>query len=266
MQIIKTPCINSLGKTKGCRNAGNALVSELSSIWSNEKGKPINKELLDLEEIYVDNENLDEQEKLIYENSKKAFEENEKIIFLGGDHSLSYSTGKAFLDFCTQQEKEPCLIVFDAHPDCMPPDKNPNHEEWLRALVEEGFPTKNILLVGARNSDAEEIKFLAENKIKQVSMNQLNSDLEETTDMIMEFSSGRGLYVSFDIDIIDPAFAPSTGYKEPGGLTSRQAVYIISRISLMKNLRAVDIVEIDSEKDEDRETIKLGAKLLAELL
>ena len=82
----------------------------------------------------------------------------------------------------------------------------------------------------------------------------------------MEFASGKNAYVSFDIDVIDPAFALSTGHLEPGGLTSRQAIYIISRISKMKNLKCVDIVEVDSENDKEGLTVKLAAKLLAELL
>ncbi|MCH7567844.1 MAG: arginase family protein [Nanoarchaeota archaeon] len=269
MQIIKVPGINGLGKTNGCRDAGNAIISRLDEIHTNEKGKPINKNLLDLEEIHLNNKNLEEQEKLIYKNSLEAFQTKDKVIFLGGDHSISFSIGKAFLHFCNENNKTPCLIVFDAHPDCMPPMKEPTHEEWLRALIEEGFPKENILLIGSRNATQEEIIFLKENKIKQININELNADLEEITDIIMEFSRQKELYVSLDIDVIDPAFAPSTSYKEPGGITPRQLIYLVSRLSILKNLKAIDIVEVDSEKDKkqyDSMTTKLASKLLAEFL
>jgi agmatinase len=262
--IVKVPGINGLSKTRGCRNAGNIILESLDEIASNESGKLIDRKLLNLEEIHVDNENLEEQEKLIYENAKEIIGKNDRVIFLGGDHSISFPIGKAFLDL--NKEKEPCLIVFDAHADCMIAGKNPSHEEWLRALVEQGFPDKNILLVGARNLWQDEIKFLAEKKIRKIGVNELMLDLEEVTDSIMEFSNGKNLYVSFDIDVVDPAFAPGTGYKEPGGLTARQAVYIVSRISRMKNLRVFDIVEVDEKKDYENSTGKLAAKLLAELL
>jgi arginase family enzyme len=265
-KIVKVPGINALGKTKGMRNSGNAVMNELKNIYSNEKGVVIEPELLDFEEINLNNENIEEQEDAIFQRSREIMEENNRVAFLGGDHSISYATGKAFLDYCIKKGKTPCLIVFDAHPDCMKPMKNPTHEEWLRALIEEGFPAHGVLLVGARNSDREEIKFLAENNIKQINLNQLSNNPEETTDMIMEFASGDELYVSFDIDCVDPAFAPSTGYPEAGGLTGRQACYILGRMSLMKNLKALDIVEIDSENDGDKKTIKLGAKILAEFL
>jgi len=82
----------------------------------------------------------------------------------------------------------------------------------------------------------------------------------------MEFTKGKESYVSIDIDVIDPAFAPATGYCEPGGLTSRQFLYIIQRINKIKNLKAVDIVEINPDKDGGEKTVKLGAKILSELI
>lgn len=266
--VVKVPGINGLGKTKGCEKAGNAIIQNLKEIYSNEEGKPVDVKNLDLEEIHLDNKNLELSNKLIYENSFEAFETKPKTIFLGGDHSISYSTTRAFFDSCQDSGKEPCLIIFDAHADCMSPvdRKFPTHEEWLSALVLDGFPAKNILLVGARNIDIEETNFLNKHKIKMISMNQFVEDIHDTCDIIMEFSRNKELYVSIDIDVIDPAFAPATGYKEPGGLTSREFIYLIQRINKIKNLRAIDIIEINPEKDADGVTVKFGAKILGELI
>ncbi len=271
MFIVKVPGINGLGKTNGCEKAGNAILKCLKEeIYSNEAGNSINVERLDVEEIHLDNTNLKLANELIYKNSFKIYETKPKTVFLGGDHSISYSTTCAFLDYCENSGKESCLIVFDAHPDCMPVTKGseryPNHEEWLRALIEQGFSAKNILLVGIRNSDDEENKFLKEKNIRRINMNSFLLDIEDICDIIMEFSNGKELYVSIDIDVIDPAFAPATGYPEPGGLTSRQFLYLIQRINMIKNLRALDIVEINPEKDSDGRTVKLATKVLAELL
>jgi len=266
MFIVKVPGINGLGKTEGCQRAGNAILESLKEIHSNEQGNAIDTNILDLEEIHLNNSNLELTNKLIYENSLETFETKPKVIFLGGDHSISYSIGKAFLDNCKKQKKKPCMIVFDAHADCMEPLKEPTHEEWLRALIESGFPSENVLLVGARNIEKSENKFIKENKIKTISMSALTEDLSDMCEIIMEFSNGKELYVSIDIDVIDPAFAPATGYLESGGLTSRQFLYLIQRIRKIKTLRAVDIVEINEKKDKDKITIKLGAKILAELI
>ena len=280
--IVKVPGINGLGKTQGCEKSGNAILKSLKEIYTNENGKEINVKDLDLEEIHLDNSNLELSNNLIYKNAFETFEEKPKTVFLGGDHSVSYSLTRAFFDYCQNSGRgESCLIVFDAHADCMEPMKEPTHEEWLRKLIEkqikdfyssvedaerDGFPTQNILLVGVRNIWKTELEFLKEKNIRVITMNQLLDNLQDTCDIIMEFSKNKELYVSIDIDVIDPAFAPAVYYKEPGGLTSREFIYLIQRINKMKNLRAVDIVEINPEKDKDGLTVKLGAKILGELL
>ena len=266
MFIVKVPGVNGLGKTKGCERAPNAVLEALKEIHSNESGKPIDSKLLDLEEIHLDNSNLELTNNLIYKNSFKMFEAQPKTIFIGGDHSISYSLTRGFFDSCQNAGKEACLIVFDAHADCMGPMKEPTHEEWLRKLIEDGFPARNILLVGVRNPWKDEITFLKEKGIRMINMNQFLGNLQDTCDVIMEFSDGKDLYVSVDIDVIDPAFAPGTGYREPGGLSTRDFLYIIQRVNKIKNLRGIDIVEINPDKDRDNLTVKLGAKILGELI
>jgi len=270
MMIVKVPGINGLGKTKGCRDAGREIIRELDSLCTNEKGEDISekKKKAGMEEIHVNNENIQEQEKLIFENSFNLFSENNKIIFLGGDHSISYSIGKAFFEYCKNEKKEPVLIVFDAHADCMSEMEEPTHEEWLRALIEKGFPSENVLLIGNRNVDKQELEFLNSKQIKRIKMEDLENNLEEVVDVITEFGFGKDkeVYVSIDIDVIDPVFAPATGHKEVGGLTSSKLLYIISRLTKLKNLKGVDIVEINPEKDFENLTVKLGSKILSEFL
>jgi arginase family enzyme len=266
MYIVKIPGINGLGHTEGCEKAGNAIIETIKQIHSNEKGIPINPQLFDLEEIHLDNSNLELTNKLIYENSLDAFETKPKTIFLGGDHSISFSTTNAFLDYCKKEEKKPCLVVFDAHADLMQPMKEPTHEEWLRALIEKGFPAENILLVGVRNMWKDEITFLKQKGMRIISMQQIQDNLRDSCDIIMELSKGKELYVSIDIDVIDPAFAPGTGYCEPGGLSTRDFLYLIQRINKLKNLKAIDLVEINPDKDKENMTVKLGAKILSELI
>lgn len=276
MLIVKTPGMNAPGRPKGCEEGCFKVLECLKSeIYSSEKGKPIEYQKLDLEHIHVDNKNVQEAQALIYKNARESFELQDKVIFLGGDHSISYPCVKGFFEVYPNGG----LIVFDAHPDCMPPMKEPTHEEWLRKLIEEGFPAGRILLIGLRNSDEQESLFIREQGIKTVSMNQLLQDLEGTTDFIMEFSQGQPAYVSLDIDVVDPAFAPGTGYQEPGGISSRQMIYIMQRIAMMKNVKGFDLVEMNPKLDDSQvikgeaegkeycgRTVKLGARILAEML
>lgn len=264
MKIVNVPGINGLCKTIGCDKAYNSIIEAMKNIHSNEEGKSIDVNLLNLGKININYDNVEESNDLIYDKAFGLLDE--KTFFVGGDHSISYPLARAFFDKCEVSGKEPCLIVMDAHPDCMEPMKEPTHEEWLRKLIEDGFPPQNILLVGVRNIWKDELAFLKEKKVRVITMNRLLIDLENVSDAIMEFSNGKELYLSIDIDVVDPVFAPGTGYKEIGGFTSRQFIYLISRIKKMKNLRAVDLVEINPEKDENDITVKLGAKIISEFV
>ena len=131
------------------------------------------------------------------------------------------------------------------------------------------FDPKNILLVGVRNSYKDELKFMKEKGINVMNCDPLLTDIEDACDTIMEFSNGKELYLSIDIDVVDCIFAPATGYKkEVGGLTSRQILYLMKRLVQVKGLRAIDLVEINSKEDKKYNmiTTKLGAKILAEFL
>ena len=82
----------------------------------------------------------------------------------------------------------------------------------------------------------------------------------------MEFSSGKELYLRLDVDVLDTCLARGTGYKESGGLTSRQLIYLVQRLNKIKTLKAIDIVEINPLLDKEGLTVKLGAKILSEFL
>src|SRR3989344_4757090 len=106
MRIVKVPFINGLGKTKGCELAGEAVLNALSEIHSNEQGKIIDVKLLDIADIKVDNSNVEESTKEIYNSALEIVDKGDKTIFLGGDHSISYSTVKAFFDTVKREGKE----------------------------------------------------------------------------------------------------------------------------------------------------------------
>ena len=262
MQIIKVPGINGC---PSCRTAGNLIIKQLESII-NSKGKAINPQSQNLEEIHVDNSNLESQEKLILESSLEAYKTQDKVFFLGGDHSISFPAISSFFNFCDKNSEKPFIIIMDAHLDLAKPENQPDNKSWLRALIEK-FGTENILIVGARIIREEEREFFEENKIKIIGIYQFTADLQDTTEFIMEASQGRPLYLSIDMAVVDPLYAPSIEYPEDSGFSSQQILYISRRISMMKNLKAIDIVEISiKDSKETEKTVKLAAKILSEFL
>jgi arginase family enzyme len=236
MIFVKVPGVNGLGKTKGTRNAGNEILKLLNARR--------------VEEIHVDNDNLPEQEKLIYENAKKLFEVEDKVIFLGGDHSVSYPLGMAFFEKFGEGAK---IVIFDAHADCMKPMREPTHEEWLRGLIERcGILGDKVIIIGMCNVEKEEEEFLKEKGIR------VTEDLEE----VREFVSEGEIYVSFDIDVFRDVKA--TGYPEG----EMKTVEIMRILDVVKegNVRAVDLVEVNLEKEGLEESAGLGVKVLGKFL
>jgi arginase family enzyme len=143
----------------------------------------------------------------------------------------------------------------------------PTHEDYLKVLIEKGVLKKeNVIIVGLRNWHKEEYAFLKQNRIKFYSMKEISAEgVREVSEAVMSVAKNfDGLYVSMDIDAVDPSSAPGTGYMEPGGLTSRDMLYFLNRLKLLRNLKMLDLVEINPLKDVNEMTVSLGAKLVAE--
>lgn len=236
MKIIKIPFTNGLGKTHGTEKFPNII----------EIGQTLK----------IKNLNLEQQEKAI---QKIALENlNEKTLYMGGDHSLSYHIAKPFF----KKNPKSKLIVFDAHPDLMPPMKNPTHEEWLRALIENTkINPENIMLIGIRknskNIDPQETKYANEKSIKIIHPEEFNEQ------EILDFSKNSKIYLSFDIDCLDESIANATGYPEKNGLNIEQAKNILKKIKPF--IQKADIVEINPTKENPEKTIK-SAKEILEIL
>ena len=98
--------------------------------------------------------------------------------------------------------------------------------------------------------------------MKEIMANGIHDVSDSFMSVAKDFSD---LYISIDIDVLDPAFAPGTGYIEPGGLSTRELLFFLQRLKRLKNLRAYDLVEINPAKDINDMTSKVGAKILVEL-
>ncbi len=245
MNIIKVETSQgSLGKNVGCEKAPSKILELLN---------------LKAEEVNVIKNNLEETNKNIFEFAKKF--KNKKTIFLGGDHSITYSIFKAF------SEENVGLIMFDAHIDGVNNFNPPSHEDFLKVLVKEKLINpENIILIGTRCFNEIESRFLEENKIKYYSPEHIFLNLENSCDGIMEKArSFSKLYLSIDIDVLDPAFAPGTGYLEPNGLNTQQLFYLLKRIKLLKNFEWIDLVEINPDKDKKDITVKTGVEIIKKL-
>lgn len=250
MKIIGIPFASgSLGKNNGCEKAPELIVHRLNNISLNEEGNCIG---FDFTNLNVDKNNFDITHKTIGSSSGD--------IYLGGDHSVTYSS------FGSLQGKNKGIIIFDAHPDLEVGTKTPDHECYLRMLIENGEVKKeNVLLIGIRSVSKNELDFIKKNRIKCIYMKTLfENGIKETADDITEFALNfSDLYLSIDIDVLDPVFAPGTGYTEPGGMSTRELLFLLQRIKRMKNLKKIDLVEINPDKDFNDATLNCGIKIIS---
>jgi len=243
MKIYKIPFVSGLGRTSGCEEAPDKIESILGR-----------KKEFNFINVPVDVSNIKESNKKI--SQIKFDEEN---ILLGGDHSISYPAVRAFF----KENKDAGLVVFDAHADLMPSMKEQTHEDWLRKLVDEQIiSASQVFLVGLRNVEPEEANFIKQNKIRAFFMENI-PNLNDLGDLIMESSRNfKAVYVSIDIDVLDPAFAPGISCPEPMGFTSREFFALLKRIFLLKELKTIDIVELNPRKDINNNTSNLIAKII----
>ena len=180
-----------------------------------------------------------------------------QLFILGGEHSITYGS---FMSF----PKETGYVVFDAHYDLRDEYANVklSHAAYLRRIVEKRG-AENILHVGARAFVKEELEFLKENKIKTISDRQVREG--KGPHLLKEFvSSFDSLYTSFDLDVLDPAYAPGVGNPEAAGMTSRELFDLIYSLE-NKKVTGVDIVELNPQYDNGA-TASIAAKIMSRLI
>jgi len=178
---------------------------------------------------------------------------DEKLLTLGGDHSITFPIIKAF------QKRYPKLDILqiDAHSDLYDEfegDKY-SHACPFARIMENGYAAR-LVQVGIRTLNPHQAEQAERFGVEVHQMKEL--DLSN----IRKFNNP--LYISLDMDGFDPAYAPGVSHHEPGGLTSREV------ISLIQNLDAeivgADIVEYNPNRDFQNMTAFLAAKILKEIL
>jgi|GEM_PF-5232989 len=199
------------------------------------------------------------------ENIKKAFAEHSKdiIVSLGGDNSISYSLMDAFAE--VHKDKKAGVLYFDAHFDAQDNFTPATHEDVLSGTIGRVWCAHDVLVVGVRNYTKEELEFVKTWSLPNIKAKEFNSDKENSLKKIEKFCKGLDvIYFMLDIDVIDPSFAPGTGWPEPLGLHPQDVLDIILRFK--DKIKILDIVEVSPPRDINHITSRLAAKILVEYL
>ena len=185
------------------------------------------------------------------------------LTVLGGDHCTAISTLSA------QMRRHPGLFVLwvDAHPDLCDFSRG---GRWTcgcalrRALEASGIEPSRVVIAGGRDYDPEEIEFIANNGVLLISAGEIARDLEGSARKIADRLGGQKVHVSFDIDVLDPAFAPGTEIPSAGGFTTRQALDLLGAIAERSRLVGLDVAEVSPPADSADITSLAALKLIFE--
>ena len=172
---------------------------------------------------------------------------------LGGDHSIAYPIMKAM----AKKHGRLNILQFDAHGDLYDElDGNRySHACPFARIMEEGLAL-SLTQIGIRTMTLHQKEQADKFGVTIHEMRSL--DLE------MDLYFKGPLYVTFDMDVLDPAFAPGVSHHEPGGLSTREAISFIQRIT--GNIVGCDVVEYNPERDVNGVTAMVTAKVVKELL
>ena len=186
-------------------------------------------------------------------------------FFIGGEHLITYPVVKAF----TNYEDVDALVVFDAHTDLRYEylGSRINHATVFRRLLEES--SLNILYIGSRALSLDELSFIDEHRdvIKLIDPYTLYSADDDLSGIIKNYIGGKKIYLSIDMDVFDPGYAPGVSNPEPLGVDPfiflKSVNYVIESAS---KIIGIDIVEVNPLMDINDITSLLASKIIFEII
>lgn len=193
--------------------------------------------------------------------SREIIENNNRLVVLGGEHLLTYGVVKGLLRF------KPCLLYLDAHFDL----RNEylglklSHASTLRRIIEVLGPSK-VFIIGVRAFTKSELEYARKHSIGHITPLQIRLlGLREVGRRIRSWMENcETIYLSVDMDVFDPAYAPGVGNPEPEGLDPGTTLDLLHMV-LDKRLIGFDVVEVSPPYDHGDITSVLAAKMVVEI-
>lgn len=187
-------------------------------------------------------------------------------VFVGGDHSISLGVLRGL---CASHGPLG-LVHFDAHGDTVGPASGVDlhHGTVFRAAMEEGLlRPRDVVQIGIRGpfTAADDLRYAQDHGFRVIPIDEVKQDLPATLRHLEALAETGKFYVSFDMDFLDPAYAPGTGTPVPGGATTYEAQRLLRALRGVE-LSGFDVVEISPDHDHSGNTALVAATVLTELL
>jgi agmatinase len=190
----------------------------------------------------------------------EVFEAKKTMIMVGGEHSITKAAADAL-------PKDTVLVSFDAHLDLRDEflGEKLSHATFMRRVSERLGPD-HIIEVGIRAFSKPELDFARESGVTTITPQELRNDgvsktAQRIRGLLSRFSHN---YVTVDIDVLDPAFAPGVGNPEPDGLSTDELLTLVDA-AMVKNTVGFDVVEVSPQLDSGQ-TAAVGVKVIFEAI
>lgn len=181
-------------------------------------------------------------------------------IMIGGDHSLTTETIKA-----AAAGKKLSLLYFDAHPDFVSSVQN-----YYGSVLTDSSQSLNLrksMLIGTRAAEPEEIENATVAGLKIVTpLDVAEMGIKKVAQIIRTRTAGSKIYISVDLDCVDPASAPGVSVPAPAGLSAIDLIYLLNKVIAGGNVIGIDIVELAPDYDVNGMTATLAARILSECI
>ncbi|MCE2614713.1 MAG: arginase family protein [Nitrosopumilus sp. (ex Thoosa mismalolli)] len=180
-------------------------------------------------------------------------------ITMGGDHSIT----SQIINSLYQKHGKISLVYFDAHPDFVSSERN--YYGSVISDILSSIEIESSIQIGIRTPEEEELENLKKNNFQAISPFDIQElGIKEITNSILR-KLGKNVYISFDMDCIDPSFAPGVSVPVPLGMSSNDAVYILQKIS-QQGIIGMDIMEVCPSFDIKDRTSHLASRIISEVL
>lgn len=215
---------------------------------------------------------LDRGHAMAYRKVRQVAETGAIPIILGGDHSITWPCATAIAD--VRAPRSIGIVHFDAHADTGNNDWGvlAGHGTPMRRLIESGAVLgKNFVQVGLRGywPSVEVFEWMQAQGMRWHLMREIEERGAEAVidDAIAEALDGAdAVYLSIDVDVVDPGMAPGTGTPEPGGLLTRELLRAVRRIAGSVEIAAMDIVEVSPPFDQAEVTAMVAHRCALEMI
>jgi len=183
-------------------------------------------------------------------------------ITVGGDHSITFDILKGF----DKSKKKISVVYFDAHPDFVCSSRNYYGSVVCDVLDLKYVDLKSSVEIGSRAIEAEEMQNIKKKKMKVISIADIKEKgVKKVFQEIKNYVRKNSVYLSIDVDVVDPAFAPGVDTPVPGGLSSSELQYLTQQIAHL-GLVGLDVMETSPPHDIQCMTSHLAAHTIINTL